>query len=110
MIMRIKRFEEHVPEVGDYVICEEIFTSKDFNELCGFISNNIGQIKEIIRKNKNFLIYIILYEKIPNNLKSSTYFYGKNNNLRQMKRNEIIKFSKDRNELEEYLIAKRYGL
>ena len=114
MIMRIKRFKEGDPRVGDYVICEEmIFTGKEFNEICEFISNNIGQvieINEIKRINKKFIFYTILYEEIPNNLKSFAHFNGKNINLRQMKREEIIKFSKDRNELEEYLTAKKYGL
>lgn len=114
MIMRIKRFKEGDPKVGDYVICEEmIFTGKEFNEICEFISNNIGkviEINEIIRINKKFIFYTILYEEIPNNLKSFAHFNGKNINLRQMTRKEIIKFSKDRTELEEYLMAKKYGL
>ena len=81
---------ENVPEIGDYVICEE---SLD-NITKEFISNNIGKIIGIDEFGQ---YYIVKYDY---NVMPEMVMYL----------DEIIKFSKDRTELEEYLMAKKYNL
>ena len=90
---------ENVPEIGDYVICEDKSITMDSNTK-ELISNNIGEIIAdgdlggIKKKLKQY--YIVKYT-IPDL-------------ILVMYLDEIIKFSKDKNELEGYLAAKKYGL
>jgi len=99
----LKLYEENIenkPKIGDYVICEDKSIALD-EESKEFISNNIGKIIGIgdlggIKKQLN-LYYIVKYDY---NATPQIVMYL----------DEIIKFSKDRNELEEYLTAKKYGL
>jgi hypothetical protein len=83
---------ENVPKIGDYVICKDKSIAID-NNTKEFISNNIGKI---IAKPVMY-IYIVKYDY---NAMPEIVMYL----------DEIIKFSKDRTELEEYLMAKKYGL
>ena len=107
----LKLYEENIenkPKIGDYVICKDKSNTID-NNTKEFISNNIGKIIGIgdldwppgrgsggIKKQLK-LYYIVKYD---NNAMPKTVMYL----------DEIIKFSKDKNELEEYLAAKKYGL
>ena len=99
----LKLYEENIenkPKIGDYVICEDKSIAID-NNTKEFISNNIGKIIGIgdlggIKKQLK-LYYIVKYDY---NAMPEIVMYL----------DEIIKFSKDRNELEEYLAAKKYGL
>ena len=84
---------ENVPKIGDYVICKDKSIAID-NNTKEFISNNIGKI---IARPSFMYIYIVKYDY---NAMPEIVMYL----------DEIIKFSKDRNELEEYLTAKKYGL
>jgi hypothetical protein len=117
----IKNFEDikesQLPEIGDYVICKDKSIALD-EETKEFISNNIGKIINIynskikvgiITKKQTIIpntLYIVKYDNIPNIAKK---WFGSDDS-RQMRLNEIIKFSKDKEELEDYLITKKYGL
>lgn len=117
----IKVFEDikNIPKIGDYVICQDSLARYEVVE---FISNNIGQIiapfhsipfHPTTPKNPSEPQFVIQYENIPEELKYS--FYYENNmkyysGLRNMALNEIIKFSKNKEELEDYLVAKKYNL
>ena len=109
----IKNFEDikesQLPEIGDYVICEDKSIAID-EETKEFISNNIGKIINIITKGRT--LYIVKYDNIPNIAKHWFGFVHAcgSDDSRQMHLNEIIKFSKNKEELEDYLIAKKYGL
>ena len=99
----LKLYEENIenkPKIGDYVICEDKSIAID-NNTKEFISNNIGKIIGIgdlggIKKQLK-LYYIVKYDY---NAMPEIVMYL----------DEIIKFSKDRTELEEYLMAIKYGL
>jgi hypothetical protein len=116
----IKNFEDikesQLPEIGDYVICKDKSIALD-EETKEFISNNIGIITNTLimeikitsgRKQTSIpnTLYIVKYDNIPNIAKK---WFGSDDS-RQMRLNEIIKFSKDKEELEDYLITKKYGL
>lgn len=101
----IKAFEniKNNPEIGDYVICEEGFL--DNIEIKDFISNNIGQIIGIEVPN----YFTIQYENVPKEFK--WYFHPIDyRDITNMRLDEIILFSKNKEELEDYLITKKYNL
>ena len=106
----IKRFEniENTPKIGDYVICQDIIARYEVKD---FISNNIGQIIYIVIDTGSFSVQ---YENVPKEFKS--FFYSTEykmkyySGLRKMMPEEIIKFSKNKEEIEDYLITKKYNL
>ena len=116
----LKLYKENIenePKIGDYVICEDSSLSLD-NITIDFISNNIGKIIGIDEFGQYYIVKYD-YNTIPNLSKnwfgsiSKTGYpptYSKEEDSRVMYLSEIIKFSKDRTELEEYLMAIKYGL
>ena len=112
----LKTFEEvniDEPKVGDYAIFfDEIYeigsgVSSDFNEYVYFINNNIGEIIKI-EKNDDYK-YHVKFENVPINIiryfdTASDYYY-----LRFHKE-EILYWSKNKEELEHILAAKKYNL
>ena len=107
------------PETGDYVICKEKSLIKDV-DVCDFISNNIGRIFHYINNDeldeysvsKDYR-YIIKYDNVPANI--NKYFRGMEGfkqpeKSRRMSRDEIIYWSKNREDLEAILDAKKYNL
>ena len=118
IMKHIKNFEDikksQLPEIGDYVICKDKSIALD-EETKEFISNNIGKIINIITTGRPTALYIVKYDNIPNIAKKwfgspSSTKRRLTDDSRQMRLNEIIKFSKNKEELEDYLIAKKYGL
>ena len=100
----IKTYEQNIePQVGDYVICQDGSYSVENNyEKKTFISNNIGKIIKYDTGSASYP-YIVYYETAPSN-----YFtMGK---TRPMGRNEIMHFSKNKEDCEIYLAAKKYNL
>ena len=102
------------PEAGDYVICNE--NNNLSSNICNFISNNIGKIVYYINNDefKKYNVqkdyrYIIEYDNIPANIQ--TYFsYTVAEDCRRMSRDEIIYWSKNREDLEAIIDAKKYNL
>jgi len=98
-------------QIGDYVICKEIFTamSPDEWQLQEFINNNIGQVVYLdIEKNYP---YYIEYKNIPNCL--NKYFSDGDDihtKFRGMKLYEIIYWSPNIEDLEPIIAANKYNL
>ena len=98
------------PKIGDYVLCEEAFSTNSANNkaIDQFIMDNIGQyIKDNKANNAVSFPYIIFYENIPNNMKMKGVFIK---GEREMSRNEIKHFSKNKEELEIILNSRKYNL
>jgi len=99
----LKTYEKlNEPQIGDYVICEESSQIGDKRTI-QFISNNIGQfIKWNTYPNSSRYPFIIYYETASVNLFSKK--------TREMNLKEIIYFSKNKEDCEDYLAAKKYNL
>ena len=110
----LKSFENNnqEPEVGDYVICEDCVSLEE--EFKNFMCNNIGLIVEI-NPNTNYP-YTLYYENIPDNIIDGFSCVLNNNYeydykcLRAMSREEIIHFSKNKEDLETILASNKYNL
>ena len=101
------------PEIGDYVICEEI----GIDQVSNFINNNIGKIVSSRSPSvtlinfylKEELVFIVEY-----NLKNCEFyiqdFKFDGEPGRRMAKKEIKYWSKNKEELEEILAAKTYKL
>ena len=100
----IKKYEylQDDPQVGDYVICNEIGGMDRNNKLDNFIKSNIGQIINIDFDDS--IPYDIEY-KIP--IEYDEHFVS---NCRIMYRDEIIHFSPNKEDLEPYINAIKYNL
>jgi hypothetical protein len=128
MITKYKIFEtlnDGTPNMNDFVIVEckiginsflpgtpEFYRVKNFTSLFDFLSNNIGNVFSIIKNE-----YVIQYttNDIPNKLK--IFFKDVSSNKKYSIMNEYaihlkdIKYwSRDKNELETILEAKKYNL
>jgi len=111
----IKKFESvGVPQIGDYVACDEkLFdnNNKEDINIYNFISNTIGCITDIEKGgsyydsfgNKVNIIYIVKYDKYPKGL--SSYF----DNL-FFSEYEVKFWSKNKEDVEVYLSGKKYNL
>ena len=105
------------PQVGDYVICNEVSASKTSIK---FTSENIGQIVGITKSSNH--PYIIRYDKVSNqtlkkefhqtiwNFCSADQFgiYGKNCTV--MRKDEIKYFSHSREDVELFMNIEKYNL
>ena len=111
MITTFKIFENlNTPKVGEYVIC--IYSmSKNHKDLDIFLSQNIGKIIEIRNYKAYTFPYIVEFEHIPNNLKkftTNTYF----DSIDQIvfRRDEILSFNKNKEDLKIFLDTNKYNL
>jgi hypothetical protein len=103
----IKYFENvYEPQVGDYVICEEEYSVDDAVD--SFIKNTIGIIIDI-KYDKKYP-YIVAYENIPDAIRKDYFTLEDFKRTRQMMREEIIHFSKNKEDLEYYIQANKYNL
>ena len=98
----IKLFEDlqNIPEVGDYVIANSKYTDEDSQN---FFLNNIGKVirNREIDELKRFVE--VEYNNVPKNI-----LVDNNNWLFLL--DEILYWSKDKNELETLLASKKYNL
>jgi hypothetical protein len=131
MIIRFKIYEEMKmydepepevsltkPEEGDYVIVTE--NDHRNAKLNNFLKNNIGQIVKIEKDGElDSVSYYIQFQKVPEDLQyffeygSSSFFVItgiKIKNTRIFVKNEILFYSKNREDCEIFLTAKRYNL
>jgi hypothetical protein len=111
--MIIDRFGDYKePNIGDYVICSdnEDFLSADDNvtskNINYYLEVNVGKI---IAKNEFGFDYIVGYNNIPKDISNYFLHFGYKNS-RGFNSNEIVKFSKDRIELELSLSTKKYNI
>jgi len=93
------------PEIGDYVICNWR-NADDEHEANIFIRNNIGQIINIIKYSMNS--HIIRYDNIPADL--HMYTAASDSTAFRLARQDILKFSKNREELEMYINLNKFNI
>jgi len=106
----IKQYEElnsGLPKINEYVICEvgDVFDTYNISNLNLFLNNNIGQIVNINR----YDIYQIKYQNIPDDI-SNMFTTINNNNVRNMRLDNILYCSKNKEELETLLSTNKYNL
>jgi len=112
----IKTYENikyrYEPKIGDYVVCHEKLLDVNNNPMCGdiydFTSNNIGEISFGRHENDDGITYDyrVKYDNIPESLLINFGEYYD----RPMDRNEIVAWSDNKEDLEEFLSAKKYNL
>jgi len=108
--MKIERFNEKfnvgTPEKGDYVICNSVSSSE--TSLNDFICYNVGIILDIRTKEIVKYPYMIKYEDLPEYLVnySKNYDY----NTIPFKEDEILYWSKNKEELENILFTNKFNL
>lgn len=122
----LKYFEsiEKYPEIGDYVICKDNESEdKDENdiEFENFLNHSVGMILDSNKEKNNFFktitgkrfenysipIYLIQFEnELPEFIKEPDF----PENSLIFDENEIVVFSKNKDELEILLSAKKYNL
>ena len=113
MIIKFKIFEEindGKPQVGDYVICEEENFNK--NPVKKYVNENIGKIIKIHSPN-SILWFLIEYDIdfITCGFDIDKFQLEEDPiGCRNMNRDEIKYWSKDKEELESILSAKKYNL
>ena len=106
---------EGKPEVGDYVICDEIPQSEPkflYAEVIDFLKNNVGKIKkydvDTDYEGEGKYGYIVVYNNIPIGLVS--YFMYANGKGRRMLEDDIKYWRKNREDLEMILSSKKYNI
>jgi hypothetical protein len=103
----LKHFENiNEPEVGDYVMCEN-YVNSDLKILDDFLLVNIGIITNIHNQDKDYP-YLIKFEKFPEELKAYTEHNAGSEML--FKREEIVHFSKNKEDLYMYIQANKYNI
>jgi len=102
----LKTFEtlnQNEPQIGDYVICQELNAIEEINL---FLGNNIGKIV-FVGERKMF--FCVQYTNIPRNI-SDRFGYGSITNARNMRRDEIKYWSDNKENLETLLSTNKYNL
>ena len=99
------------PQVGDYVIWED--STRKVEDFQNFICNTIGQIVKIYNDGDydDDFPYVIKYENIPYEILAAfSYDDYPEKCTRIMCKEEIIHFSKNKEDLEIILKAKEYNI
>ena len=98
-----EQISKKLPNVGDYVLCDESFKT----ELNNFINNNIGKIIKI-EHDSHITEYLVEYDLnlIPLGIKK--YFIY--NNRRLFIIDEITHHSDNKDDLELILLSKKYNI
>jgi putative ribosome biogenesis GTPase RsgA len=99
----LKTYENTIkdePQVGDYVIIKPQFSNEKY---VNYINNNIGRITKISKNN----IATIFYENVPNEILIWFELGAKNI---QVKTSNIIYHSKNKKNLEPFLIINKYNI
>jgi len=98
--------EEDEPQVGDWVICSVLsIDAINWTELNDFLNTNIGKYAE--NDGTGFKPYIIRYKNVPNKLNNENF---NGDMFRYVHRREIVRFSKNKEDLEIYIDANKYNL
>ena len=108
--MKVRKFNENInenePEIGDYVICHSDESGeKSLNE---FTSVNIGIIIDKTSKDMINYPYSIKYDDLPSKL--SSYTNNNDYNTIPFKKEEILYFSKNKEDLELILNTKKFNI
>ena len=111
----IKTFESSnkLLELGTYVICDEETSNI---ELKNFLKNNIGVIKYYFDGINEDLPYMVYYKNLKNLKKSSIGIIDRFNeeikfpDCRAMREKEIIHHSKNKEDLEPFILANKFNI
>jgi len=110
MITKFELFESlniGEPKFYDYVIC-----STDSPEIKEFVSNHIGQITRVFHEGETKPVgyddFMVEYgrENIPEKLNTFYFLHGNHSGWRGFKREDIIYWSKDKEDLEKIIQKK----
>ena len=103
----LKKFENlDEPQVGDYVVCSVIITTGVKDELIKYMNNNIGKI--IKKEDRTKQQYYVYYENATVDL--FVRYTGENYWCWWFDKNEILYYSKNKEECEVYLDTKKYNI
>lgn len=112
--MRVRKFNESLnegkPEFGDYVLCTNDDRSDDLDEINNFVETNIGKVvddQSILYKGYP---YLVKYNSIPTNLKIFSIDEKGNSNKMIFNDSEISHWSKNIEDLEKILFAKKFNV
>ena len=114
----LKTYENlNEPQIGDYCICYEERLDPNDNDniiLINFLKNNIGKIirerdPNIDAINPN-IHFFVQYENIPKELYIFFRFVNGRNDVRGMSKKEILKYSKNKKELEIFIDINKYNI
>lgn len=112
MIILFEKFKNNIKSlrINDYVICHDESTALlRRNNLNKFIDNNVGRYVEY-DSTADFK-YVVKYENIPINLRDIFQMNDDDvDGLIWFDKTEILKFSKNKEDLEIYLQIKKYNL
>ena len=113
--MKISSYKDYIktsdkPMVDDYVICDD-----SLPEVSEFVNNSIGVIVMLEHDKNGNIEYVVEYDNIPEDIISEFEhkYYGMGNGYgycRNMLVYEIIYWSKNKEDVEEYLTEKKYNL
>ena len=94
----IKKYESinNEPQIGDYVLCREINANNI--QVIQWTAVNIGKYIDFNDLDYNYP-YLIRYKNVPNDIRSY-FFHNDVPSCRTMKRDEIILWSSNKEDLE----------
>ena len=108
----IKAFEflSRLPKIGDFVIV--YYQYDDLDGLKIFLDNHVGEVTNIgVSTYDKYMD--VSYKNVPKNIKHYFYYDSDDENTDYLKiigKDNINKLSEDREELESYLMSKKYNL
>lgn len=113
----IKAFENTNLQIGDYVICDESGTGTS-DEIIDFLKNNIGQFIRFREDNDSYFspecIYLVQYKDVPDDIIEEDFDHGglywKDENSRLMKRSEIKYWSKNKEDINQFILNNKFNI
>jgi hypothetical protein len=121
MIKKCGNFNNLMPKVGDYVICNENIESfnDEYKFVMKFINNSVGQIVSDNVRDLNFsemefsekdIDYRVEYFNIPPEISQFFNIVDDVRGNRLMRRHEILHFSSSKEEMELKLVSMKYNI
>ena len=111
MITKFKLYEEVMrnPEVGDYLLCDEYNADDADEEVFLYTKTHVGQII----KQKNSTQFLVKYDidfDTCGFTQDRFQFETDPNGVRTMNKNEIQYWSRNKEELEQILVVKKFNI
>jgi len=106
----LKTFEklnENEPEVGDYILAKWKNAADDHPANI-FVANNIGKLIKIEIDKYDVVFFLVKYNNIPKELE--LYKSMNNNTSFELKKEDLIKWSKNEEDLEMILQSNKFNL
>jgi len=107
----LKLYEEYEdsnePEVGDYILAKWK-NADDDHPANIFVTNNIGQLIKIEKDMYNIVTYLVKYNNIPKEI--DIYKSMNNDTSFRFKKEDLIKYSKNKEYLEMILQTNKFNI